>query len=93
MMVLPEGWTHDPNGVWKYRHADGRKQDEPPEGSTPEGVIALADAISTNGALETITFGDKTAVTMTTTMTEANFRGKLGGYEAQIVASFLPKCQ
>ena len=39
------------------------------------------------------TFGDKKAVTMTTTMTEANFSGKLCSYEAQIVAAFLPKCQ
>ena len=46
-----------------------------------------------NGALATITFGDKQAVTMTTTMTEANFSGKLRSYEAQIVAAFLPKCQ
>ena len=41
----------------------------------------------------TVTFGDKQAVTMTVTMAEADFSGKLYGYEAQIVAAFLPKCQ
>ena len=45
------------------------------------------------GALTSLTFGDKLAVTMTATMAEADFSGKLNGYEAQIVAAFLPKCQ
>ena len=45
-------------------------------------------------ALETITFGDKQAVTMKTIMTEADFSDKqLGAPEAIIVAAFLPKCQ
>ena len=57
------------------------------------GIIAISDAIPTMGAMATITFGDKQAVTMTTTMTEADFSGKLKGYEAHIVAAFLPKCQ
>ena len=43
--------------------------------------------------MATITFGDKQAVTMTTTMTEADFSGKLEGYDGNIVAAFLPKCQ
>ena len=47
-----------------------------------------------NGALATITFGDKQAVTMTTNMAEAGFSGKeLGASGAIIVAAFLPKCQ
>jgi Ran GTPase-activating protein (RanGAP) involved in mRNA processing and transport len=56
-----------------------------------EGAIALADVIPGMGALTKLTFGDK-QVTMTTEMTEANFRMKLKSYEAQIVAAFLPKC-
>ena len=44
------------------------------------------------GALSSFTFGDKQVITMTTEMTEANFGGRLFGYEAQIVAAFLPKC-
>ena len=57
------------------------------------GVVAISNAIPTMGALATIIFGDKQAVTMTTTMTEADFSGKLEGYGAHIVAAFLPKCQ
>ena len=58
------------------------------------GVLAICDAIPTMGALETITFGDKQAVTMQTIMTEADFSGKeLGASGAMIVAAFLPKCQ
>jgi hypothetical protein len=56
------------------------------------GVTALTDAISGNGALTKLTFGDEQPVTMTTEMTEANFSGKLKSHEAQIVAAFLPKC-
>ena len=49
---------------------------------------------TTKGALETITFGDKQAVTMKTSMTEAKLSGKeLGASGAIIVAAFLPKCQ
>jgi hypothetical protein len=47
---------------------------------------------SDNRALMKLTFGDKQVVIMTTEMTEANFSGKLKGYEAQIVAAFLPTC-
>ncbi len=58
------------------------------------GIIALADSVKNNGALETITFGDKKAVNMKTDMTEADFSGKqLGASGAIIVAAFLPKCQ
>ena len=57
------------------------------------GVMDIANAIPTMRALATITVGDKQAVTMTTTMTEADSGGKLESYEAQIVAAFLPKCQ
>jgi Ran GTPase-activating protein (RanGAP) involved in mRNA processing and transport len=51
----------------------------------------LAPAIKNNRVLMTLTFGDK-QVTMTTDMTEANFRGKLKSHEALLVAAFLPKC-
>ena len=58
------------------------------------GIIALADSVKNNGALETITFGDKQAVTMKADMTKANLSGKkLGVSGAIIVAAFLPKCQ
>ena len=57
------------------------------------GIIALADGIKNNGAMTTITFGDKQAVTLTTTMTKADLSSKLYSYEAHIVAAFLPKCQ
>ena len=42
--------------MWKYRHSDGRKQDEKPAEAMgkPEGVIALADAIKNNGALASL---------------------------------------
>ena len=43
--------------------------------------------------METITFGDKEEVTLTTATTDADLSSKLCSYEAQIVASFLPKCQ
>jgi hypothetical protein len=55
------------------------------------GIIALADVILGMGAISTLIFGDKQAVTMTTKMEEASFSGKLCSYEAQIVAAFLPK--
>ena len=54
----------------------------------------IAPAISANRALTTITFGDNEAVTMNTSMTEADFSGKyLEASGAIIVAAFLPKCQ
>ena len=56
-------------------------------------VSHLTDIVSAIRALATITFGDKQAVTMSTTMTKADFSRKLNGYEAHIVAAFLPKCQ
>ena len=57
-----------------------------------DGAMVVSHYIHNNGALATITLGDKQAVTMTTTMTEADFSGKIKGYEAHIVAAFLPKC-
>ena len=92
-LVLPAGWSKEGLGRRaEYKHTDGRKQKEHP--GKPEGVIAIANAIPTMGALATITFGDEQAVTMKTTMTEADFGGKqLGASGAIIVAAFLPKCQ
>ena len=63
-------------------------------GSEISGVVAIADAIPTMGALETLTFGSYQAVTMNASMTEADFSGKyLRASGAIIVAAFLPKCQ
>ena len=58
------------------------------------GVIALADGIKNNGAMTTITFGDKQAVTMKADMTEADLSGKqLGASGTIIAAAFLHKCR
>ena len=56
LLSSESGWTHDPNGYWKYTHSDGRKQDNKPAGEDfkPLGVIALADGISANGALASL---------------------------------------
>ena len=59
-----------------------------------EGAAVVAEYITNNGALTTITFGDKQAVTMKAGMTEANLSGKqLGASGAIVAAAFLPKCQ
>jgi hypothetical protein len=57
-----------------------------------EFVQTLSVGLRDNGAMTSLTFGDKQVVTMTAEMTEANLGGKLKYYEAQIVAAFLPKC-
>ena len=61
------------------------------------GVIAISDAIPTMGAMTTITFGDKQAVTMKADMTEVDLSGKRLGEQGAsgviIAAAFLPKCQ
>eukprot|EP00935_MAST-01C_sp_MAST-1C-sp1_P001879 g1879.t1 len=55
-LVLPEGWEYDKSASswnsrkWIYKHADGREQKAHP--GKPEGAIAIANAISANGALE-----------------------------------------
>ena len=47
-----------------------------------------------SGAMTTITFGDKQAVTMKTNMAEVDLsRKQLGASGAIIVAAFLPKCR
>jgi hypothetical protein len=52
-----------------------------------------AEATKNMGGMPKLTFGDKHVITMTTEMTEADFRGKLDkSHGAQIVAAFLPKC-
>ena len=59
-----------------------------------EGAIVIRRYLENNGSLESITFGDKQAVTMKTIMTEADFSSKqLGASGAIIVAAFLSKCQ
>ena len=58
------------------------------------GVIAIGNTIPTMGAMTTITFGDKEAITMKADMTEADLSSKsLGAPGAMIVAAFLLKCQ
>ena len=76
-----------------------KKMDEIPDDfnnglTKPLGAIALADAIKNNGALTSISFGDKQAVTMKADMAEANLSGKeLCASGAIVAAAFLPKCQ
>ncbi len=61
-LVMPDGWTDRMagrtfrlrSGTKRYCHKDGRVQDSIPEGSKPEGFIALANAITSNGALVTV---------------------------------------
>jgi hypothetical protein len=58
----------------------------------------LAVGLGDNGAMSKFTFSgdysDSKPVTMTTTMTEADFSGKaLGVSGSMMVATFLPKCQ
>ena len=92
IFVGPTGWKDGTYGG-KYKKDDGSLHDNPPVGGFP-GVVAIANAIKDNGALETITFGAEQAVTMKADMTEADFSGKgLGASGAMIVAAFLPKCQ
>ena len=101
-LVLPDGWTEDGFIVKTYKHSNGREQKEHP--GKPEGVIALADAIKTNGALVKFTisgdqyfdngYKDAPPVTIEASMTEADFSGKrLGTSGAIMLAAFLPKCQ
>ena len=50
------GWTYHPGNIaiFKYKHSDGRHQEQLPVGDElgkPEGVIAIANAIPTMGAL------------------------------------------
>ena len=52
-LVLPDGWTKKQG--WSsttYKHSDGREQKEHP--GKPEGVIAITNAISTNGAMTSL---------------------------------------
>jgi hypothetical protein len=63
-LVLPGGWTLDNKGYsapkyWKYKHEDGRVQTGvAPEGSKPEGVVAIANAIPDMGALRSLNLAD-----------------------------------
>lgn len=59
-----------------------------------EGALVVARYLEWNGTVETLTFGDYNAVTMTTRMTEADFRARsFVVAEPIILAAFLPKCQ
>jgi hypothetical protein len=67
-------------------------------GKDTAGLIAIANSISDMGGLSKITFsGDhyySKPVTMETSMTEADFSGKvLEASGATVLAAFLPKCQ
>jgi hypothetical protein len=52
---LPEGWSYGLKkgytSIYEYKHADGRKQDDPPAGSKSSGLTALADAIKDMGVI------------------------------------------
>jgi hypothetical protein len=79
------------NHMGKESHATWAKSDM-------SGVIALADAIGDMRAMLKFTcsgdYSDSKPVTMTTTMTEADFSGKvLGVSGSMMVAALLPKCQ
>jgi hypothetical protein len=56
--VLPDGWSKpDPgNPAYRYQHTDGRHQEAPP-GGNPEGVIAIANAISNMRAMTSLHVG------------------------------------
>jgi hypothetical protein len=94
-IVLVDGITHckATSGKMMYWDKDDKSLGEKrPPGCGPLGVVAIANAIKDMGAMTSFTFGDTQVITMTTDMTEANFSGKLGSYEVQLVAAFLPKC-
>ena len=52
-LVLPKGWSEKYGDAKRfgYTHGDGREQKEAPAGSTPEGAIAIANAIKDMRAL------------------------------------------
>ena len=59
-----------------------------------EGALVVARYLEWNRTVETLTFGDYNAVTITTRMTEADFRARsFVVAEPIILAAFLPKCQ
>ncbi len=78
---------------------DGLGEGVPFPGADGPGFVAeLALGVSANGALNKLTIsGDSRgseAVTIETSMTEADFSGKaLGASGAIMLAAFLPKCQ
>ena len=105
-IVTVDGWSYSEATTGQMAYfKDGKGQLAAPPGCGPLGVIALADAIKTNGALATITFGDEFGdifgdridgtATLSTSMTQADFSSKnLGPSGAvHIVVAFLPKCQ
>jgi hypothetical protein len=60
-LVLPDGWALDYDEDDEeeerervYKHTDGREQNNPPEGSKAEGIIAIANAIPDMGALSVL---------------------------------------
>ena len=44
--MLPEGWEEEDDGYF-YDFINDEEQEEPPEGSIPAGIIAIANAIPT----------------------------------------------
>ena len=93
-LVLPEGWKR--TGRKEWIHLDGTKAQATP--AKPEGAIALAAAIKTNGAMTTLTIsGDESyskPATIEASMTEADFSGKfLMASGAIMLTAFLPKCK
>jgi hypothetical protein len=50
-LVPPDGWDYQSNRSPAFKHSDGRRQNVPPDGTKPEGVIAIANAMPGMGAL------------------------------------------
>ena len=53
-LLLPKGWSFAEGDGGLYYGPDGEEQEEPPEGSKPEGVMALADGIKNSKTIMTV---------------------------------------
>jgi hypothetical protein len=77
-MVPPEGWrAEDGDGEAPWIHTDGTQIEEGmPEGSKPEAIIAVANAIKDMRAMTDLNLASN----------------ELGVEGAKIIAACLPKC-
>jgi hypothetical protein len=66
MLTLPQGWQKHPTQQ-KYKSPDGKVQDTAPEGSAPEGIIAIANVIPDMRAILSLNLA----------------KNKIGGWEAE----------
>jgi hypothetical protein len=59
-LTSPGGWSSTPGDGLKYRHSDGRCQNNKPEGEEfkPGGIIAIGNAIPDMGALTSLNLAD-----------------------------------